>query len=87
MTDPMWSVCQMSKETLPKTSGHVHYLKDTRTCVVPVTPEPGKTYVLWINRGRFNSFRDLGNNPSAPYLLVFQTREDKSTGPAAAVER
>jgi RNA polymerase sigma-70 factor (ECF subfamily) len=36
--------------------------------------EPGKTYVLWFNQGRFNSFRDTDNNPAVPYLLVFQTK-------------
>jgi hypothetical protein len=36
--------------------------------------EPGKTYVLWFNRGQFNSFRDTDNNPAVPYLLVFQTK-------------
>ena len=73
LTDRMWAVCQISKETFPKTDGKIHYLNDNRTCVVPVKLEPGKTYVLWFNRGQFNSFRDTDNNPAVPYLLVFQT--------------
>ena len=75
MTDRMWAVCQISKETFPKTGKGIHYLDDKRTCVIPVELEPGKTYVLWFNRGRFNSFRDTANNPSVPYLLVFQTKK------------
>jgi hypothetical protein len=75
MTNRMWAVCQISKDTFPTTAGQIHYLSDQRTCVVPVKLESGKTYVLWFNRGQYNSFRDTDNNPSVPYLLVFKTRE------------
>ena len=77
LTDRMWAVCQISKETFPKTGKNIHYLKDKRTCVIPVTLEPEKTYVLWFNRGKFNSFRDTKNNPAVPYLLVFRTGKAK----------
>ena len=73
ITDRMWSVCQISKDSFPQTNGQIHYLEDKRTCVMPVKLEPGKTYVLWFNRGKYNSFRDTQNAPSVPYLLVFQT--------------
>jgi len=74
LTDRMWAVVQTSKETFPTVDGKIHYLEDKRTCVIPVKLEPGKTYVLWFNRGKFNSFRDADNNPAIPYLLVFQTK-------------
>lgn len=74
LTDRMWAVVQTSKTTFPTIHGKVHYLDDKRTCVVPVKLEAGKTYVLWFNQGRFNSFRDMDNNPAVPYLLVFQTK-------------
>ena len=74
-TNRMWAVCQISKETFPETPGQIHYLPDQRTCVIPVKLEPGKTYVLWFNRGQFNSFRDTENNPSVPYQLVFETKK------------
>lgn len=51
----------------------IRYLADRRTCVMPVKLAPGRTYVVWINRGKFDSFRDTGNNPAVPYLLVFGT--------------
>jgi hypothetical protein len=75
LTERMWSVCQISRETFPKIAGDIHYLDDRRTCVIPVTLEPGKTYVLWFNTAKLNSFRDADNNPSVPYLLVFQTKK------------
>lgn len=75
LTDRMWAFCQISKETYPETAGKIHYLEDKRTCVMPVKLQPGKTYVIWINRGQFNSFRDTDNHPSVPYLLVFETRK------------
>jgi RNA polymerase sigma-70 factor (ECF subfamily) len=74
-TNRMWAVCQISKETFPETAGQIHYLSDQRTCVVPVKLEPGKTYVLWFNRGQFNGFRDTENNPAVPYQLVFATKK------------
>jgi hypothetical protein len=41
---------------------------------IPVKLVPGKTYVLWFNRGQFNSFRDADNHPAVPYQLVFQAK-------------
>ena len=79
MTDRMWSFCQISKDSFPKRpeGQEIRYLADKRTCVLPVELVPDKTYVIWINRGRFNSFRDTKNNPAVPYLLVFQTGKAK----------
>jgi len=76
MTDRMWSWVRISRESFPKTTGNVHYLADKRTCVLPVKLEPGKTYVVWINSERFNSFRDAENHPAVPYLLVFETKKE-----------
>jgi hypothetical protein len=76
MMDGSWSACQISDETFPKAgAGKMHYLPDKRTCVMPVTLEPGKTYVIWLNRGQFQNFRDTQRNSSVPYLLVFETKK------------
>lgn len=75
LTDNMWSWCLWSKDTFPELdkSRKVSYLNDKRTCVLPVKLQADKTYVIWINTQRFNSFRDTGNIPAIPYLLVFKT--------------
>lgn len=86
MTKNMWSWCSQSPdmfsktgkntrrpENFPKIGKNIRYLQDKRTCVLPVELEAGKTYIIWINSGKFNSFRDTENNPAVPYLLVFQT--------------
>ncbi len=76
MMDGNWSACQISDDTFPKPGdGEMHYLPDKRTCVMPVKLEPGKTYVIWLNRGQFQNFRDTQRNSSVPYLLVFETRK------------
>ncbi len=76
MIDGNWSVCQISKESYPESgAGKIHYLPDKRTCVMPVKLQPGKTYVLWLNRGQFQSFRDTEGHSSVPYQLVFETRK------------
>jgi hypothetical protein len=64
-----------SEESFPEITGDVRYLDDNRTCVAPVRLEPGRTYVIWFNSQSQNAFRDLGNRPAVPYLMVFQTRK------------
>ena len=77
MTEEMWSWVIHTKESFPEVVGPVRYLDDGRTCVAPVKLEPGRTYAIWFNSPnyRHNAFRDTGNNPAVPYLLVFQTRK------------
>lgn len=77
MIDGSWSVCQSTpKENFPESGvGKMHYLPDKRTCVMPVKLQPGRTYVLWLNRGQYQSFRDTERNSSVPYLLVFETKK------------
>ena len=75
LTDRMWSWVMESKETFPKMTGKPHYLDDKKTCVLPVKLEPGKSYVIWINSAKFNSFRNKKNQPAVPYLLKFRTKK------------
>ncbi len=75
MIDGNWSVCQISTENFPESGGKIHYLPDKRTCVMPVKLQPGKTYVLWLNRGQFMAFKDTDRHSSVPYLLVFETKK------------
>ena len=75
MTEDMWSWVEVSKESFPKIVGKVRFLSDKRTCIAPVKLMPGKTYAIWFNSERFNSFKDKQGSPAVPYLLVFQTRD------------
>lgn len=75
ITEKMWSICQVSKDSFPESAGEIRYLADKRTCVFPVKLQAGKTYVLWFNRGQFDAFRDTANQPAVPYQLVFETRK------------
>ncbi|MGD7652292.1 MAG: Ig-like domain-containing protein [Verrucomicrobiales bacterium] len=84
MTDDMWSFCQVSKDHFPESPGGIHYLDDKRTCVLPVKLEANQTYVLWINKGKLNRFRDSGNRPAISYQLVFQTAGAGGVAAAAA---
>ena len=75
MTNNSWSWVKRSDETFPQIAGNTHYLKDKKTCVLPVKLEPGKTYIIWLNSKKHNGFRDENNNPAVPYLLAFETKE------------
>ncbi len=68
-----WSWSQLSKGSYPATPGKPRYLKDGKTCVLPVRLQPGKTYAIWVNSQRFRSFKDQDGQPAVPYLLVFET--------------
>jgi Bacterial Ig-like domain len=68
-----FSWVQTVKDAFPATTGKPHFEQD-RTCVLPVKLEPGKTYVLWLNQGKFSSFMDKDGRRAVPYMLVFQTK-------------
>lgn len=74
MMDESWSWVQQSKNSYPKSTGSPHYEKDKRTCVLPVTLEPGKTYAVWLNSPRFGNFKDAEGRSAVPYLLLFHTK-------------
>ena len=77
MLNKSWSWGQISDETAVQGTGQPHYLKDGKTCVLPVKLEPGHTYVVQLNAldGHFGNFKDEGRRPAVPYLLVFETRK------------
>ena len=75
MTHEMWSFVYAKPAAFPKVSGAARYLDDKRTCVLPVSLEPGKTYGIWINSQKHDSFRDTYQRPAVPYLLVFKTHD------------
>jgi hypothetical protein len=58
MTDGSWSWSWVSEDTFPKVDGDPKYLKDKKTCVLPVKLEAGKSYAIWVNSDKFCNFRD-----------------------------
>ncbi len=77
MMDKSWSWTQGNVYAFPETTGPIHYLPDQKTCVMPVKLEPGKTYVMGINGGRFENFKAKDGRPSLEYGLAFRTRAAK----------
>ena len=75
MQDGIWSWATLSKESFPNVDGKPKYLPDKRTCVLPVKLEPGKTYAIWVNSGKFDNFKDTEGRSAVPYLLVFRTKK------------
>jgi hypothetical protein len=75
MEDDTWSWTTLSKESFPKVTGKPKYLKDKRTCVLPVKLEAGKTYAVWVNSEKFENFKDADGKSAVPYLLVFKTKK------------
>ena len=46
---------------------------DPRTNVAQVRLKPDHDYVILMNSGRFQNFRDLAGHPAVPYVLTFHT--------------
>jgi RNA polymerase sigma-70 factor (ECF subfamily) len=74
MIDGNWAWAQTSKDTFPQTTGKPRYEPDGRTCVLPVKLDPGKGYVIWLNKPPFDSFMSQDKRKALPYLLVFETK-------------
>lgn len=72
MTKEMWSFVQVSGDTFPETTGDPTW-KDDRTIVLPVKLKPDWSYVVWINSGKYDAFRDTDGNRAVPYLITFET--------------
>jgi RNA polymerase sigma-70 factor (ECF subfamily) len=74
MRDGGWSWVKLSDTSFPKTTGNPRFFDNQRTCVLPVSLEPGKTYAMWLNRPPYENFQDQDGHKAVPYLLVFETR-------------
>lgn len=75
ITREQWSFVQIAPGAFPEIAGEIHYLKDRRTCVMPVRLEPGKRYAIWVNSPKYNNFKDTSHQSAVPYLLVFETHD------------
>ncbi len=74
MAPASWSWVEAPGANFPKITGKPSCESDQRTCVLPVALEPGQNYAVWLNSAQFKNFKDTGNRPAVPYLLVFKTR-------------
>ncbi len=73
MTEKMWSVVQLSKDSFPPITGKVRFLADQRTFVIPVKLKPNKVYALGFNSQNQRNFKDKTGKSAQPYLLSFKT--------------
>ena len=74
LKDTEMKLMPVSQATFPKPTGEIKFMEDNRTFIIPVKLEPGRTYVLWLNDGNFNPFRDEAGTAALPYQLVFRTK-------------
>ncbi|MFO1077819.1 MAG: DUF4932 domain-containing protein [Planctomycetota bacterium] len=73
MMDGMWAVVG-GGEHFPKTTGRPSYDAARKVLTVPVELKPDWDYELWLNRGRFDSFRSADGTKLAPVHVTFHTR-------------
>jgi len=71
--DEGWSWVTEGKESFPEAVGKAFMTPDRRTAVMPVRLEPGRTYVVWLNRGQYNYFRDRAGVQLEPVRWSFST--------------
>ena len=75
MQDGSWAWAMWNGESFPETTGQPKYLKDDRTCILPVNLQPNKWYAIWLNTDQLKEFKDAAGQPAVPYLLTFRTTE------------
>jgi tetratricopeptide (TPR) repeat protein len=76
MADGSWSWSTAWENSTPEFIGRPHYESDSRTCLVKVKLEPGRSYAFWLNSDNFHNFKDRQGNAAVPYLLIFQTKSN-----------
>ena len=81
MQDGSWSWAMWNEESFPEATGQPKYLKDARTCILPVNLQPKKWYAIWLNTEQLKEFKDAGGQPAVPYLLSFRTTESVPGAP------
>lgn len=73
MQDGMWSVVG-GGEHFPKIAGKPHYDAARKVFTVAIELKPDWDYELWLNRGKYDSFRGEDGTPLAPVQVRFHTR-------------
>jgi hypothetical protein len=73
MQDGMWAVVG-GGEHFPKTTGKPSYDKARKVLTVPVELKPDWDYELWLNRGKYDSFRSEDGEVLASVKVTFKTR-------------
>ena len=75
MQDGSWSFVTGGERKYPEVAGQPVMQNDHRTFVLPVKLRPNTTYVIWMNSGPYQNFRDEAGQPAEPYRLTFSTSE------------
>jgi RNA polymerase sigma-70 factor (ECF subfamily) len=68
-----WSWVREGTEPFPEPTGEASLTADGRVAVLPVRLEPGRSYVIWLNRGQYRFFRDAAGRELAPTRWAFST--------------
>jgi len=71
-------------ETFPRTTGRPRWV-DRRTCVLPVSLEPGRSYRLGINSPSHRNFKSASRIPVVPVRWSFSTKGSGPESPAPVV--
>ncbi|MDF1561787.1 MAG: Ig-like domain-containing protein [Deltaproteobacteria bacterium] len=83
MKGSSWSWVQESPETAPKLGGEPKFDPTGRINTVPVTLEPGREYVIWLNSKEFSNFADVSGNVLVPVRWTFRTKGEAKAGEGA----
>ena len=70
-----WSFTTGGEKAFPSVEGPPTLSDDRRTITLPVRLTPNSSYVVWLNSGRYNNFRDEQGQPATPYRLAFTTTD------------
>ncbi len=77
MSRRSWSWVSVDPDAWPPVTGRPRFVDGGRTCVLPVSLEPGREYAVLVNSDRYRGFRDRAGRPAVPFLLRFRTAKAK----------
>jgi hypothetical protein len=73
MQDGSWAVVGGGPK-FPKIAGRLSYDAARKVLTIPVELQPGTSYEMWLNRGKYDSFRSEDGVPLASVHWTFTTR-------------
>ncbi|THD81271.1 MAG: hypothetical protein E7812_05100 [Phenylobacterium sp.] len=75
MMDKSWSFTTGGEQQFPEVDGGPVISDDHRTFSLAVKLQPNSTYVVWMNSGHYQNFKDEQGRSATPYRLTFKTSE------------
>lgn len=80
MMDESWSVVEYAPNSTPSLTEAPRLSPDGLTLMLKARLEASRIYAFWLNDAHHANFRDRDGRPLIPYLIGFQTAQQREEG-------